>query len=236
MKKISFFLIAAVLLFTFVSCSGSNDASSSVPTVQYTPIEENYTIDDDEGLYVTSLKSNDGIPPLNDDLRYLYNRALEVYENIVLGNFKVTAEDMKKDGNVYSRVLDDRFKTYDEFTAYLDSLFTEDFIKNTINKKYGDNFIKGKNDQLYVLTDLREKNEAYCGHVFEITSHDDENIYFTATVYNSKKNESGNYLYTGDKFYIEPTNNISNFNTKTCYYQLVNTSDGWLFDKFELFY
>ena len=102
-KKLYLFLAcAAVAAMVLGGCGGkdkNNDAADGTEPDQKQEEEIVYT-------------SEDGRPPLADDLKDLYQGAAEIYAEISLGTFDADENTtMEKNGNTYYKVTDERFAT-----------------------------------------------------------------------------------------------------------------------------
>lgn len=176
--------------------------------------------------------SQDGLPPLEDNYKELYQDAEELYTKIVFGNFHCdVTKELTKNDYTYYKVDEPAFDSYDAFTDYLSKYFTEDFINQNILNPDSIRFLKGDDGALYLLDAGRGSNIFYAGHVFHSVQRTDNQITFTATVYYS----TGQNGYEGDPIFTEPEN-ISDFATQDFTFSLVKDGDTWKFDQFICFF
>ncbi len=222
-KKLYLFLAcAAVAAMVLGGCGGkdkNNDAADGTEPDQKQEEEIVYT-------------SEDGRPPLADDLKHLYQGAAEIYAEISLGTFDADVNTtMEKNGNTYYKVTDERFATYDDFQAYLEQYFTKDFVSSEILAEKNIQFVKGDDGALYFLGGGRGSNIFYAGHVFKLDRQTDKEIDLTATAYYS----TGDSAYNGEVFYVAPEN-ADEFSTTDYHFVMLLEDGEWKFDDFVLFY
>lgn len=222
-KKLYLFLAcAAVAAMVVAGCGGKKDTAETPGT------DEPDTKQEEEVVYT----SEDGRPPLPDDLKDLYQGAAEIYTEISLGT--LDADDsatMEKNGLKYYKVDDSRFATYDDFQAYLEQYFTKDFVSSEILTDKNVQFVKGDDGALYFLGGGRGSNIYYAGHVFKLDRQTDKEIDLTATAYYS----TGDEAYDGEPFYVAPEN-ADDFTTTDYHFVMLLEDGEWKFDDFVLFY
>lgn len=225
-KKLYLFLAcAAVAAMVLGGCGGKK--SDEAPADAKEPGQEQQNGEEEE-VYT----SEDGRPPLADDLKELYQDAAEIYTEISLATFDADDNStMEKNGLQYFKVDDDRFATYDEFQTYLEQYFTKDFVSSEILTDKNVQFAKGDDGALYFLGAGRGSNIYYAGHVFKLDRKLDKEIDLTATAYYS----TGDSAYDGEIFYVEPEN-AGDFTTTDYHFVMLKEDGEWKFDDFVLFF
>ncbi len=179
-----------------------------------------------------SYTTEDGLPPLEDDLKQLYQDAETIYLKISFGNFQCdTNQALEKYGYVFYKVDEDNFDSYDSFKAYLSNYFTKDFISRMILAPEDSRFTEGEDGGLYMLDAGRGSNISYAGRMFHFVARSENQITFTATAYYSNSEEG----YEGEEFFTAPEN-ISDFSTEDFTFTLVKEGDTWKFDQFFCFF
>lgn len=219
-KKLYLFLAcAAVAAMVLGGCGNkNNDAADANEPAQ----------EQEETVY----NSEDGRPPLPDDLKELYQNAADIYTQISLGTLDADESvTMEKNDLTYYKVDDDRFATYDEFQTYLEQYFTKDFVSSEILTDKNVQFAKGDDGALYFLGGGRGTNIYYAGHVFTLDRETDKEIDLTATAYYT----TGEEPYDGDIFYVAPEN-ADEFETSDYHFVMLQEDGAWKFDDFALFY
>jgi len=219
MKKRLYAIISCIVLcaFIFSGCTNSSEPTTDSSDSQVS--DNNYT-------------SEDGFPPLEDELKELYKDTETLYLNIVFGNLKYdTSKKIEKDDFIYYKVDEPAFESYDSFKTYLSNYFTDDFINREILSPDSIRFIQDENGDLYMLEASRSNNIFYAGHVFHPAQRNDNQITFTATAYYANNQKA----YDGEFFYTEPEN-VSDFSTQDYTFVLVKDGDNWKFDQFTCFY
>jgi hypothetical protein len=137
----------------------------------------------------------------------------------------------EKDGFEYYRITDSRFKTYDDFRAYLLQYFTESFVDSNILSPENVMYTKGEDGGLYFLNAPRGTNPFYAGHTFEIDKAEEEAMGFKATAYYTIDGTA----YEGDHFYEAPAD-PENYSTQEYLFTLWKENDAWRFNRFHLFF
>ena len=214
-KKLLALLAMTVIGAALVTgCGGGTESAPEEPSVA-----ESIVVDDAS------------LPPLDAELQQLYADAYKIYNQINFCNFDFDAEDIyEKDGFEYTRVADSRFKTYDDFRAYLLQYFTEQFVDNTILSPDNIMFTKGENGGLYCLQAGRGTNIFYAGHTFAMDKEAEDEMGFKATAYYANDGAP----YEGEIFYEAPAD-AENYTTQEYLFVLWNTENGWRFNTFYLF-
>lgn len=176
--------------------------------------------------------SEDGLPPLEDNLKALYQEAETIYFQIIFGDFDCdTNTSIEKDNYTYYKVTDPNFDSYDSFKTYLLNYFSEGLIDEKLLKPVDTRFIEGEDGTLYMMDFGHSSNILYAGHVFHAAQRSETKITFIGTGYYSNKEEG----YVGKPFFTEPKN-IRDFTTQDFTFSLVKDDDRWKFDQFSIFY
>jgi len=177
---------------------------------------------------VAMTKDKNALPPLNDQLKNLFEKAFtSYYEFTCGGSIKIDAFDtITLNDKTYSRVIDNRFSSVDEAARYLSQYFTQDFI-------YYNSYILANftdyNGQLYTSLGAKGLDMEYCGHTFEIINQTDTEIEFKADIYYSTETWNENYYFINETPTVDYTTEVSR-------YILIKTDDGWRFDTFSRIY
>lgn len=173
--------------------------------------------------------SEDGRPPLSDELKDFYTSALEVYSKIYYCSFTSdTSTPVWVNGkNGYTRVTDKRFPDYQSLYTFASYYFTDDLMSNQI-LPYGQTDFVEKYGAFYMAPASNAKNPAYAGHVFKLVSQTDSEIVCTADVYYVLGNDAAN---TEPIFYTEPADK-SKYAVSQVTFKLVKFEDRWKFNQF----
>ena len=173
--------------------------------------------------------SEDGRPPLSDELKDFYTSALEVYSKIYYCSFTSdTSTPVWVNGkNGYTRVTDKRFPDYQSLYTFASYYFTDDLMSNQI-LPYGQTDFVEKYGAFYMAPASNAKNPAYAGHVFKLVSQTDSEIVCTADVYYVLGNDAVN---TEPIFYTEPADK-SRYAVSQVTFKLVKFEDRWKFNQF----
>ncbi|MDD3393775.1 MAG: DL-endopeptidase inhibitor IseA family protein [Anaerotignum sp.] len=176
--------------------------------------------------------TEDGLPPLEDNLKELYQDAERVYLNITYANFyRDLNKQIEKDNLIYYKINEPEFDSYDSFKTYLLNYFSEDFVNETLLNPDTTRFLKGEDGALYMMDAGRGSDILYAGHVFHPAQRSETQITFTATAYYSNKSEA----YEGETFVTEPENS-NDFSTQDFTFSLVKEGGQWKFDQFACFF
>lgn len=219
-KKLCLFLACAMTAILLFGCSSSNSGDTAEGQEEVTTPGSNIEYEQDGSL-----------PPLDKDLQTLYQEAQALYEQISLTGFEMDSSDtLEKDGMVYFKVTDSRFRDYDSFYSYLNKYFTKDFIDEEILAESNLRFAKSDDGGLYVLDGNRGTNIFFAGYVMTVDSQTDKEILFTSTAYYTidTPNEA-------EIFYTAPED-PENYTTKTYQFDMIQEDGSWKFDNFYLFY
>jgi hypothetical protein len=175
--------------------------------------------------------SEDGRPPLPDDLKDFYTSALEVYSKIYYCSFTSdTATPVWVDGkNGYTRVLDTRFPDYQSLYSFASHYFTDELMSRQI-LPYGQKDFVEKYGAFYMAPASRTKNPAYAGHVFRLNTQSDTEIICTADVYYLL---GANMVNSDPVFYTEPADK-SKYSVSQVSFKLTKIQDGWKFSEFSI--
>ena len=186
-----------------------------------------------EDSVAASVVLEDGsLPPLDEELQKLYDEAYKIYYQANMGKFDYDEEKIyEKDGFEYYRITDSRFKTYDDFRAYLLQYFTESFVDGNILSPENVMYTKGEDGGLYFLNAPRGTNPFYAGHTFAMDKEGEDEMGFKATAYYTIDGTA----YEGDHFYEAPAD-PENYSTQEYLFVLWNNEDGWRFNTFHLFF
>jgi hypothetical protein len=175
--------------------------------------------------------SEDGRPPLSDDLKDFYTSALEVYSKIYYCSFTSDTSTPVwvngKDG--YTRVTDTRFPDYQSLYTFASYYFTDDLMSNQI-LPYGQTSFVDKYGAFYMAPAENTKNPAYAGHVFRLVSQTDNEIVCTADVYYLLGNSTVN---TDPIFFTEPADK-SKYAVSQLTFRLSKYEDRWKFSQFAI--
>lgn len=226
-------------LYTFLACAavsamvlgGCGGTATEEPTTD-TPAVEQEQEQTEEQAADENIVKDGSLPILSADLQKLYVDAQFIYDQINFGAFAVSEEDkMTANDLEYRKVVDERFDSYDAFKAYLETMFTADFVATKILNEGNIMFIKGEDGGLYTLGGGRGENIYYAGHVFEVEREVEKEIDFKATAYYV----NGDKPYEGELFYTAPEK-ADDYTTQEFKFMLLNENGTWKFDEFALFY
>ena len=194
---------------------------------------DNETATPPEDSVAASVVLDDGsLPPLDEELQKLYDEAYKIYYQANMGKFDYDEEKIyEKDGFEYYRITDNRFKTYDDFRAYLLQYFTESFVDSNILSPENVMYTKGEDGGLYFLNAPRGTNPFYAGHTFAMDKEGEDEMGFKATAYYTIDGTA----YEGDHFYEAPAD-PENYSTQEYLFTLWKENDVWKFNKFHLFF
>ena len=190
------------------------------------------TVAPEDSIAATIQVEDESLPPLDAELQQLYADAYKIYYQTNLAKFDYDAEDIfEKDGFEYYRITDSRFKTYDDFRAYLLQYFTEQFVDNSILSPENIMYTKGDNGGLYFLGAGRSTNPFYVGHTFAMDKEGEDEMGFKATAYYTNSGEP----YEGEYTYEAPAD-MENYTTQEFLFVLWNEDGAWKFNTFHLFF
>lgn len=183
------------------------------------------------GIPSGNYTSEDGRPPLSDDLKDFYTSALEVYSKIYYCSFTSdTSTPVWVNGkNGYTRVTDTRFPDYQSLYTFASYYFTDELMSSQI-LPYGQTDFVDKYGAFYMAPSARQKNQAYAGHVFRLVSQTDTEIICTADVYYVLGNDAVN---TAPIFYTEPADK-SKYAVSQVSFKLTAFEDRWKFSEFSI--
>ena len=220
-KLYTLFACAAVSEMVLGGCGGAKtEQPADEPAVEQEQAEEAPIVEDGS------------LPILNAELQKLYVDAQAIYDQINFGGFTVSEEDkMTANDLEYVKVTDERFDSYDAFKAYLETMFTADFVAAKILNEGNIMFVKGEDGGLYTLSGGRGANIYYAGHTFEVEREVEKEIDFKATAYYVNSDAA----YEGELFYTAPEN-ADEYTTQEFKFILLNEDGTWKFDEFSLFY
>ncbi len=229
MKRILAFGLVLCLVLALAGCS-KEPANGTSNNAQTTSSENHRGENPSLVTSKTQQEENkqytqNGFPPLAENLQVMYQRAEEMARAFTLCSFQTDGTlNITIDGMDYNPIIDPRFKTYTALEAYLGELFTEDFIKETLLSK--DSCVKKADDDVAaVIAASGAEDVTYAGHVFRVTEKTDNKIVFVATAYFADDMYLGNYFFTTPE-------NPEDFKTQEFTYQLDYTQNGWRFSKF----
>ena len=216
MKKKLLTLLAAALLCMGIGCGISKETEP--------PVEEDF-------VAASIVVDKESMPPLDRELQQFYKEAYKIYAQVNLGRFNFCVNDTtEKHGMRYYRIIDSRFRTYDDLYNYLLQYFTADFVDNYMLQKENIMYLKGDNGGLYFLALPRSTNPFYAGHTFDIDKEGKTEMGVTATVYYTTED-----YYTDKPFYKTPKDPEA-YQTKEYRFPLVQENGSWKFDDFYLFF
>ncbi|MGN0606580.1 MAG: hypothetical protein ACI4JM_08670 [Oscillospiraceae bacterium] len=178
---------------------------------------------------VGSYTSEDGRPPLPDDLKDFYTSALEVYSKIYYCSFTADASTpvWVNGKNGYIRVTDARFPDYQSLYTFASYYFTDELMQTKI-LPYGQTSFVDKYGAFYMGPATNVKNPAYAGHVFKNVTQSTTEIVCTADVYYLLGTDAVN---TAPIFYTEPANK-SLYAVTQVTFKLVPFENRWKFSEF----
>ncbi len=230
MKKILCLCMVAVLLVAFAGCEktannvngaqasqnagdpnrGKNPAlnTSNDPTIQENPEA-----------------TKNGYPPLPENLQVMYQGAEEMSRAFTLCAFQVdSSKTVTINGMEYQPIVDQRFPTYAKLQEYLAQYFTKEYIVTQLLTPNGC-VQQGPGGEAAMIAASGTDDMTYAGHVFQVTTKNDQTIAFTATVYFASD------VYMEGYFFTHPAN-AGDFTTKDYNFQLDYTENGWRYSKF----
>lgn len=225
---------------TAVSGETSDETGIGTISLDYdaiaTAVSETETTETETGITTGisntgEYSSEDGRPPLPDDLKDFYTSALEVYSKIYYCSFTSdTSTPVWVDGkNGYTRVTDTRFPDYQSLYSFASYYFTDELMSTKI-LPYGQTDFVEKYSAFYMAPASNVKNPAYAGHVFKLTSQSDTEIVCTADVYYLLASDSVN---TDPIFYTEPADK-SKYAVSQVSFKLTSFEDRWKFSDFSV--
>ncbi len=229
MKRILAFCLVLCLALALAGCN-KNPSTVTSDNTQTTSSEnergENPSLVTSKTQQEENKKyTENGFPPLAENLQVMYQRAEEMARAFTLCSFQTDgSQSIVIDGMNYNPIVDPRFNTYSGLETYLGELFTQDFIKETLLS--ADSCVKKADDDVAaVIAASGAEDITYAGHVFRVTEKTDEKIVFVATTYFAED------MYLESYFFTTPSN-PEDFTTKEFTYQLDYTQNGWRFSKF----
>ncbi len=233
MKKITCLFLAISFVLYLAGCASEPTEQQTAKKQSYTdvsyPLTSTYTPDQEyemEQLVTPNAElTAKGCPNLSQNLQELYAGAQEMVRAFNQCRFSAVVPGLTREinGMNYLVVGDSRFPDYEQFIAYLQTLFTTDFITETLLTK--DSCVQPSSDGLVCVIDAGVGDDiTYAGHVFTVTDQTPYKIEMTATVYFS------NDVWTGDRFYTAPQNPEA-FTTANLNFTIVKTDNGWRFSK-----
>ncbi len=183
------------------------------------------------GVTPTQYSSEDGRPPVSDDLKDFYTSALEVYSKIYYCSFTsdTTTPVWVNGKNGYTRVTDTRFPDYQSLYTFASHYFTDDLMSRQILPFGQIDFVE-KYGAFYMAPATKVKNTAYAGHVFKLNSQTDNEIICTADVYYLL---GTNVVNTEPIFYTEPSDK-SRYSVSQVSFKLTKLGEEWKFAEFSI--
>lgn len=221
MKKRIYALLACIVMATviFSGCGSNQSNEQNNNTESNTTQNTNYT-------------SEDGRPPVEDELKDFYSEAEGLYRHLSLGGLPVDdTQKMERDSLTYYKSDSPLYHSLAELRTYLETYFTPAFVDQEILREDSISFIEDSNGELYILDGGRGANIYYTGHVFELVERTDDRIAMTATVYYLDSNDA-----IADEIFYTTPENPENYVTQVYDFVLVKTGDDWRFDRFQCFY
>ncbi len=227
MKQIVAFCLVLCMVFALAACNkepavqeNSQIASSDNGRGENPSLVTSKTDDEENKKY-----TENGYPPLAENLQVMYQRAEEMVRAFTLCSFQADGtQTIVIDGMDYNPIVDPRFKTYSQLEAYLGEMFTTEFINETLLSK--DSCVKkAEDDVAAVIAASGTENVTYAGHVFRVTEKTDKKIVFVATAYYADDMYLENYFFTTPE-------NPEKFTTQEFTYQLDYTENGWRYSKY----
>lgn len=169
--------------------------------------------------------TQNGFPPLAENLQYMYQGAEEMVRAFTLCSFQTDGNQViTMDGMDYNPIVDPRFTTYTALETYLAQYFTKEFIEE--NLLSADSCVKKADDDVAaVIAASGAEDATYAGHMFRVTEKTDKKIVFVATAFFAEDTYLENYFFS-------PPQDSGKFTTKEFTYQLDYTQNGWRFSKF----
>ncbi len=234
MKKLLCFILVTIVALSWLSACKKQSPSanpSSVATVsREQPLASVYQPEEipQKDQHTTENKelTAKGCPPLAETLQKKFAGAKEMVDAFYTGAFSGINYQVSKsiDGNPYWVIVDERFPTYTDFVAYLQTLFTTDVITGQLLTP--DSIVKpGPNGLPCVLQSGKGMDGRFAGYVFKVDRQTPYQIDLTATVYYAPD------VYEGELFYTTPAN-PDFYTTKQLNFTLVRMDDNWLFSQF----
>ncbi len=230
MKRILAFCLVLCLSFCLVGCKNGVSSSVNSENTQTTSSENGRGENPSLVTSKTEQEENEkytqnGYPPLAENLQVMYQRAEEMVRAFTLCSFQTDGTiNMTIDGMDYNPIVDPRFKTYSALETYLGELFTQDFIEETLLS--ANSCVKKADDDVAaVIAASGAEDVTYAGHVFRVTEKTDDKIVLVATAYFADD------MYLESYFFTTPEN-PEDFKTEEFTYQLDYTQNGWRFSKF----
>lgn len=155
-------------------------------------------------------------PQFSQSIYDMMKEANEAYSWFKVCTLSCSYDDQKeKDGMMYQRVTDERFKTYNDFYSYISSIFSQDITDKLFSEKqYAD--IDGA---LYELDGARGTNILIADVKYEAVSLTSDRCEYKAVVSFVKEPETTEIDYTKEYKFVRERKGIS-----------------WLFTTFEFFY
>lgn len=222
MKKILCICLVLAFVVSLAGCGNSGEQSGG----------QGSTVSNQRGETVPLNTSNDqtipedpqltaqGYPPLRKNLQEMYLEVEPIMWAFTLCQFQVDeSQSVNLNGMTYHPIIDQRYPTYTQFREYLAKYFTDEYIDNEL---LGPNSCvqKGEEDVALMVAASGTDDVTYAGHVFTVTTQNDQTIEFVATVYYAADAYSGAYFYT-------TPSNAGAFTTKQLTYKLEMTPNGW---------
>lgn len=222
LKKLSALLTAVVLLVSVFGCSqASGDSKQKNKSEDYSSIAD------------VSFDKKDGIPPVNDELKTLYEKAFRLESDMEFSDVGLAYDkdgsfvSKKSDNSIWCKVDDDRFKTYAELEAFYKSIFTQELAEEKL-KRYDKSF-KDIDGELYTLCGARGADLTYSGHYFTIDSVSESHVLLTANVYLTDEVVTSNPVY-------EKQADESRYDIEKVAIEFVKEDDVWKLSQFRLFF
>lgn len=210
------------------SISLDYNAIATAPVVSETHVDSTET-----GVTTgySEYSSEDGRPPLPDDLKDFYTSALEVYSKIYYCSFNSdTSTPVWVNGkNGYTRVTDTRFASYQSLYSFASYFFTDELMTKKILPYDQVGFVD-KYGAFYMAPASNTKNPAYAGHVFKLVSQTSSEIVCVADVYYLLGNDAVN---SEPIFYTEPADK-SKYAVSQVTFKLSAFEDRWKFSEFSV--
>lgn len=219
LKRLAAVIIAGIMLIGAYGCS--EDADEKDTSSQYSSLAD------------VSFDKKDGLPPVNDELKQIYEEAFRLECDM---NFADVGLDTKEDGSfvtrksggdIWHKVKDERFGTYAELEEYYKSLFTEELAEAKLEMYEG--AFKDINGVLYTVCAARGSDITYAGHYFTIDSVKEDLVSLTSHIYNADDVVTSNPVY-------EKQEDESKYTINKVAIEFVKNDDAWKLNKFELFY
>lgn len=219
LKRLAALIVAGIMLIGAYGCSKDADKKD--------------TSSQDSLLADISFDKKDGLPPVNDELKQIYQDALKLEREM---EFAEVGLETKEDGSfvteksgdqVWYKVKDDRFGTYAELEKYYKSLFTEELAEKKLEMYKG--VFRDINGVLYTVCGARGSDITYAGHYFTIDSVKESVVSLTSHIYNE------DYAAASEPVY-EKQEDESKYTVNEVAIEFVKNDEAWKLSKFELFY